>query len=169
MVSITFLSQVQSWSLYASSSKYKKLLTTAFCTASCLCCRGEKRRDKLQLSLQGAFPRPCRFPARILIQRIKSWVHHKTLMKHKSARQSMHYFVHLSLTQPVHSCVTAGTKPACHSFGWAVNGPVPESIFHCCLSHTPVLVPFKPFSPAAVKRHLANCSDKGLSKGITIY
>lgn len=50
MVSITFLSRVQSCSPFASSPKYTELLTITFSAPSCLFCRGETRPEPLVLS-----------------------------------------------------------------------------------------------------------------------
>lgn len=93
--------------------------------------------------------------------------------KHKSARRSASRFVRAleeSGWRP--RPILPPTLPP--SLGLAVNETLPGSVsltphHHTTHTHTPVLVLSKPFSPLAVWRHPANCSDKGLSEGGSLY
>lgn len=137
-----------------------------------VCC-AEKRKDERRLYnlTRQIFPLAKALLIYLSTKDQILYVSHKTSMIHKSARQSACCFVHLSVSQPVRSRISQQVQSlyVTHSVSQAVNESVPESILHSCLSCTPVLDPFKPFSPLAVRRHPANCCDKGLSKGITIY
>lgn len=146
-----------------SASSYKKLLTTASGAAPCLFCRGEGRTYHLngQISPLAAatwisLKHLSDTKAQILYASSQTW------LKHKSWRQLVSC---KGAVRPLRQSSARNT--VCHTSRRLRSAP--QSILLSCLSHTPVLVPFKPCSPPVVRRHPANCSDKGLSEGITIY